>query len=275
MERIRTPRKSAARSKSTVLAAQAGDQPRYPITSVDNALRLVLMFRDQRWIRVAEASESLGVVRSTAHRLLAMLQYRGLVQQDPETKAYAAGPALVDIGLSVVRDMDVRRHLRPYLEQLALDLGETVQLMILDGADTLFIDSVESHQALRTSSRIGRRYPAHNTSGGKVLLAQLPTERLGELYPTERLPTLTSRSTKRRAELFRELDRVREQGYGTNRGESEPDVAAVAVGVTNAFGQIRAAIAMSAPLSRFDEASVPRVAAILREAAGRAAQHLT
>lgn len=238
-------------------------------------MRLLLMFRDRPLIRVAEASESLGVVRSTAHRLLAMLQYRGLVQQDPQTKAYLAGPALVDIGLSVVREMDIRRHLRPYLEQLSSELGETVQLVVLEDASTLFIDSVESQQALRTSSRVGRSYPAHTTSGGKVLLAQLPADRLRELYPSQQLTALTPRSVKRRAELFRELDRVREQGYGTNRGESEPDVAAVAVAVINAFGNVRAAIAVSAPLSRLDEAAVPGIAATLRRVADQAAKQLT
>ncbi len=292
MERLRSSRKSAALKRtappksqrpaprklpplSEEGAAPGSDEPRYPISSVDNALRLLLMFRDRRLVRVAEASESLGVVRSTAHRLLAMLQYHGLVQQDPQTKAYLAGPGLVDIGLSVVREMDIRRHLRPYLEQLSSELGETVQLMILEDANTLFIDSVESQQALRTSSRIGRSYPAHTTSGGKVLLAQLPADRLRELYPSEQLTTLTTRSMKHRAELFRELKRVHKQGYGTNRGESEPDVAAVAVAVTNAFGHIRAAIAMSAPLSRLDEAAVPRVAATLRRVAEQAAKQLT
>lgn len=285
MERRRSAKSSVAQKKPVAPAKVrpiddggaflGSDEPRYPINSVDNALRLLLMFRDQRLLRVADASESLGVVRSTAHRLLAMLQYHGLVQQDPQTKAYLAGPALVDIGLSAVREMDIRRHLRPYLEQLSAELGETVQLMILEEANALFIDSVESQQALRTSSRIGRSYPAHTTSGGKVLLAQLPAERLRELYPSEKLPTTTPRSIKHRAELFRELERVRELGYGANRGESEVDIAAVAVAVTNAFGDIRAAVAMSAPLSRLDEAAVPQVAATLRRVADQAAKQLT
>lgn len=261
--------KSAAKDRKATVA-----QPRYPISSVDNALKLVLMFRDHRLIRVADASESLGVVRSTAHRLLAMLQYHGLVEQDPDTKAYLAGPALIDVGLSVVREMDIRRHLRPHLEQLSLELGETTHLMVLDGDRALFIDSVESTRALRTSSRVGRSYPAHLTSGGKVLLAQLSEARLREIYPAPRLAQATERSTTRRSDLFRELERVREQGYGTNRGESEPDVAAVAVVVRDTFGDARAAIALSAPLSRLDEADVPKVAVVLRRAADEASSQL-
>lgn len=255
-------------------AASGAEQPRYPINSVDNALKLLLMFRDTRLIRVADASESLGVVRSTAHRLLAMLQYRGLVLQDPETKAYAPGPALLDIGLSAVRQFDIRQYLRPYLERLAAEVGETVHLTILEGAHSLFLDSVEGPRALRTSSRVGRSYPAHTTSGGKVLLAQLSPAQLAELYPTETLPGLTSGSLATRKQLLRELQLVRERGYGTNRGESEPEIAAVAVLVRNAFGQVRAAIAVSAPLSRLDEAKVPSVAAALTRIVEEAAPHL-
>lgn len=256
--------------------AAAGERtaPRYPINSVDNALKLLLMLRERELIRVAEASETLGVVRSTAHRLLAMLQYRGFVQQDPDTKAYRAGPAMIEIGLSVVRQLDIRHHLRPYLERLSEEVGETVQLITLEGASAVFIDSVESPKALRTSSRIGSSYPAHTTSGGKALLAELTPARLAELYPSEKILQATPRSISSRSELLRELARVRARGYGTNRAESEDDIAAVAVVVRNAFGQARAAIAVSAPVFRLDESMEPEVAEILKRIAVDAASQL-
>lgn len=251
------------------------DEPRYPITSVDNALRLLLMFREGRLIRVAEASESLGVVRSTAHRLLAMLQYRGLVRQDPETKAYAAGPALLDIGLSAVRQFDIRQYLHPYLERLSHEVSETVHLMILDGAAALFIDSVEGPRAVRSAARVGRSLPAHTTACGKVLLAELPPAQLAILYPTETLVGGTSESLQTRKQLLRELEMVRNQGYGTNRGESEPDIAGVAVLVRNAFGESRGAIGVSGPRERLGEAVVPGVVGKARRIVVEAAAHIT
>ncbi len=232
------------------------------------------MFRDHRLIGVAQASETLGVGRSTAHRLLAMLQSRELIQQDPATKAYMSGPALVDIGLSIVRQMDIRQHLRPFLEQLSTTLGETVHLMILEETSALFLDSVESSKALRTSSRVGRAYPAHTTSGGKALLAELPPTRLLELYPSDRLPRLTPSSITTRARLMRELEQVRVQGYATNRSESEPDIAAVAVVVRNAFGKPQGAIAVSAPLLRLAEQRVPSVAKTIAAVVQQASSQL-
>lgn len=67
--------------------------PLYPIESVDKALRLIRLLGGPPEIRLSDAARHLGVASSTAHRLLAMLLYRGLVRRDPDTKAYRAGPA--------------------------------------------------------------------------------------------------------------------------------------------------------------------------------------
>ncbi|CAN5127674.1 IclR family transcriptional regulator [soil metagenome] len=254
---------------TAVAAEDAAKLPRYPINSVDNALKLLLMFREKHLIRVSEAGAALGVGRSTAHRLLAMLEYHGFIQQDPTTKAYRSGPALTEIGLAIVRSMDIRDQLRPHLEQLRDDLGETVHLLVLEGTESMFLDSVESFKALRTSSRIGRSYPAHATAAGKALLAELPADQLAELYPAGRLGP---GSKKTRADLVRELELVRKLGYGSNRGETEPDVAAVAVAIPSSFGRPTAAIAVSAPLSRLTErqeaAVAKRIAVVAQKLAG-------
>src|SRR5215218_8429335 len=91
----------------------AKEDERYPIASVDNALRLVLLFGESSAVRVADAAAHLGVARSTAHRLIRMLAFHGFVRQDPSSRAYVAGRALIDVGLSVVSRMDLRAVARP------------------------------------------------------------------------------------------------------------------------------------------------------------------
>lgn len=253
---------------------QAEKVPNYPIGSVSNALRLLLMFRDDPLIRVSEASSALGVAPSTAHRLLAMLEYHGFVQQDPTTRGYRAGPAVIDIGLSAVRSIDVRSHLLPYMQRLCDEVDETVQLMVLEGSDCLFLDAIESRQVLRTASRVGIRLPAHTVSGGKALLAELPADRFRELYPSPRLDGRTSRSIATRAALEAELARVRDLGFAVNLGESEPDVGAVGVTVRDTLGHPRAALAISAPLARIQGERVPELAEALKRTAREAAAGL-
>lgn len=259
--------------QAPAVVSDAAKVPRYPINSVDNALKLLLMFRETQVIRVSEASAALEVGRSTAHRLLAMLEYHGFIEQNADTKAYRSGPSLTAIGLAIVHAMDIRAQVRPGLEELRDELDETVHLLVLQGADVLFLDSVESSRALRTSSRIGRSYPAHTTSGGKALLAELSPERLAELYPDDILVRGTQRSVKTMADLNRELRLIRKRGYGSNRGESEPDVAAVAVTVKGSVSR-PAAIAVSAPLSRLSEKQEPAVAKAIAAVVEKLAGHL-
>lgn len=227
--------------------------PPYPISSVDNALRLLLMFGRQRLVRVTDAANALDVGRSTAHRLLSTLQHRGFVEQDADTRAYRAGPALAQLGSAIVREDGLGPHLRPHLERLRDELNETIQLVVLQGAQGLFIETVESHRPLRTASRVGITVPAHCLSGGKALLAQLPRERLHTLYPHQQIPRATPRSIATRDALEAELVTVRERGYATNFGESEGEIGSIGIAIHAADGQPRAGLAVSGPLSRIND----------------------
>lgn len=238
--------------------------PSYPISSVDNALRLLLLVAERSEVRTSEAALALGVGRSTAHRLLAMLQHRGLVEQDPQSKAFRVGPALVGIGLSAVRGLDVRVHLLGHMQRLRDEVNETVQLMILDGADCLFLDAIEADRPLRTSSRVGRRLPAHCTSGGQALLAELSIRELRDLLPTRTLPVLTPNSPSSRTALEDELRQVRERGYALNLGASEPDIGAVGAVVRDGLGRPRAALAVSMPLSRVGPSTLEAISVQLK-----------
>ena len=242
--------------------------PSYPIESVDNALKLLHMLRDRSQIRVSEASTAIGVARSTAHRLLAMLQHHGFVRQDPFSRAYVVGPALLDFGLAVLRDQDIRARARPFLETLSRETGETVHLVALQGRDVLFLDCVESAKPVRVGNRTGLLLPAHCTSAGKALLAALTPERFRALYPEERLPGLTRRSIRGRARLEREVAAVRRRGYATNFGETADDIGSVGVVIPEPRRAARAALSVAAPTSRLTDKAVSTMAkAALRAAA--------
>ncbi|QVQ53426.1 IclR family transcriptional regulator [Spiractinospora alimapuensis] len=238
------------------------NSPAYRIESVDNALRLLLELRDRPSLRVAESARLLNVGRSTAHRLLSMLQYRGFVDQDPNTREYVPGRALIEVGLTVVGGLDVRRKARPHLEQLCQDLNETVHLVILEGNGVRFLDGIEGHQNLRTSIRTGMLLPANCTSGGKVLLADLSSEELHALYPRG-MSGVTQRSITTIADLRTELERVRQRGYATNFGESEDGIAAVAVCVRDALDRAVAAVAVTAPNARLTEDNASKFAELM------------
>lgn len=223
----------------------------YPIESVANALRLLLLFNDRPAIRVADAGRHLGVARSTAHRLLAMLAQFGFVAQDARSRAYHAGPALVAIGTSVTADEDIRIAVRPHLEALVSTFGETVHVCTLRGNDIAFLAGVESSKALRAGDRSGTLLPAHATSAGKALLAVLGDAAVRERFPNEALPALTRRTIRSRTALLRELQQIRERGFAINNAESEAGLAALSCVVYNRSGEPRGAITISGPQARF------------------------
>ena len=242
--------------------------PAYPIESVDNALKLLHLLRKQSHLRVSEAGASIGVARSTAHRLLAMLQHHGFARQDPVSRAYVAGPALLDAGLAALRDRDIRTPARPFLETLSRETGETVHLIALQGREVLFLDCVESARTVRVGNRTGLLLPAHCTSAGKALLAALPPDRFRSLYPGERLEGLTRRSIRTRARLEREVRLIRRRGYATNFGETEEDIGSVGVLIQDRQRLPRAALSVAAPTSRLTGKTIAAmVRAALRAAA--------
>jgi len=254
---------------------QIDDAPLYPIASVDKALRLLLMFHEHREIRLSEAAVELGVASSTAHRLLAMLVYHGFVRQNPETKVYAPGSALYDIGLALVRRLDMGDRVRRVLEEAARETGETVHAGILEGSRVRYIDAVESDKALRVAARTGMTLPAHCSAAGKALLAPLDLAELATLYPDPHLPQATTRSIRSRARLKDVLEQTRRHGYAENREESEEGVVAVGVALPGDPGRPPIGISCAAPSSRMDATRSRRIGALLLEIVSRAAGTLT
>ena len=241
--------------------------PQYPIESVDKALKLLLLLGEQPEIRLSEATRYLGVASSTAHRLLAMLAYRGFVRQDPVSKAYLPGPALTGVAFSIFGRIDIAGTVTPIMRNLSERLRETVHVGMLDGAAVRFVAAVEGPAAVRVASRLGRTMPAHCTSTGKAMLAQLPQAELHQLLPDENLERITDKSIGSRTKLEAELSRIREQGYAVNREESEEGVASVAVPIPTQAPGLRLAINAAAPQHRLLRPQYASIAAALTKAA--------
>jgi len=244
-----------------------GDVPQYPIGSVDRALKLILLLGEQPQIRLTDAATHLDVASSTAHRLLAMLQYRGFVRQDPVSKTYHPGPALMSVAFSVFNRVDIEGAAQPVLLRLSEQLKESVHLGMLEGANVRFIAAAEGPTAVRVASRLGRAMPAHCTSTGKALLARLSDADIVRLYPNAELERVTAHSVGTRAELHVELDRIRQQGYAVNREGSEDGVASVAVPITTRAPGVLLALNAAAPVHRLSDSQYRAVAAVLVEAA--------
>ncbi len=237
-------------------------------------LRLLVLFRGGRPVRVSEVAHKLDVARSTAHRLLTTLEGRGFVRQDPVTRAYLVGDALVDLGRSVAVRAELEEIARPELEALVQRVGETAHVAVLRGADAHFVLCVESSQTLRTGSHVGSSFAAHATACGKAMLSALCDDELRKLYTDERLVPFRRKTVGSWSELRSALAEVRRRGYGTNFEENESGVNAIGVAIAGRGGRLYGAISVTGPSARLRRERMAAFARECRRAADRIAAHL-
>jgi len=235
------------------------------LESVDNALRLLLLLARQDEVGVSEAAEELGVAPSTAHRLLTTLRYREFVTQT-DSKGYRRGPAFGTLGTNTHPEVDLFTVARPHMERLQKAVDETCHLMTRVRTDVRFLGSCEAEQPLRVSSRAGTVLPAHTTSGGKVLLAELNPQEVDSLYPRDGVPGL-GLDAAAVMRLKRDLRATRRRGYGLNVGQSERGIAAVAACVRDGHGLPVAGLSVSVPTVRYSSARIPMLLGPLQKAA--------
>jgi DNA-binding IclR family transcriptional regulator len=146
------------------------------------------------------------------------------------------------------------------LQNLNADTDETVHLAVLANTNIVLIDVYESSRMVRIASRVGRMVPAHASSMGKAILANLKDEELLALYPNSRLAKMTSHTLKNRADLLADLKGTRQRGYALNCEESEEGLGSIAVAIVDRRGVTQAALSVAAPMARFSEAVIPRLA---------------
>ncbi|GGC96229.1 hypothetical protein GCM10011512_24070 [Tersicoccus solisilvae] len=240
-------------------------RPAYALTSVDNTLRMLQLLRDNGRLRLKDAAEELQIAPSTAHRLMAMLVYRGFAVQD-ESRQYLPGPSMGAGPVTGNWNRRLRVLCTPQMEALCADTGETVNLSVRSGTKSRFLFTVESGNVLRVGDRRGAVLPAHLTSGGKVLLAELDDATVRRLFTSPGAETSgDALDEPALADLVRELATIREKGFAANVEATEPGVSALGVPVRGPGGRAVASLHLSAPSSRFERLLERPVLGILFE----------
>jgi len=236
-----------------------------PVQSVDRAVAILEILARDGEAGVTEVARELDVHKSTASRLLAALDRRGLVTQDTARGKFRLGVGIVRLAGAASARLDVVQESRPVCRALAQQVGETVSLAILSGRDALYLDQAAGPAALSPNHWAGRRVPLHATSDGKVLLAYLPADELAAtLVPP--LARFTERTITAVAEFQTVLAEVRRRGFATTVDELEAGLTAIAAPVRNAEGAVIASISASGPTVRVPVESRLEVATLRRGA---------
>lgn len=199
---------------------------------------------------VSDISRLLGLKKATAHRLLSALRRRGLVTQDPVSRRYRLGLKLWELGSMATSQVDWVHRVKPYLQQLTDETGETSHLAVLSDGQVLYVEKVESPRSLRIPSQVGRRLPVHCTAIGKALVAFLPDEVLESIVAHRGLVRFTSNTITDLDRLRNELAIARERGYTTDNEEIEEGLACIGAPIRDHSAHVVAAISIAGPASR-------------------------
>lgn len=234
----------------------------YAIQTVTNALRVLEEFREEAEIGVADLSRRLDLHKNNVFRLLATLEERGYIEQDPATERYRLGLGALDLGRSFQRSRPLLARARVTLERLAAETQESVHLGMLHEFEVVHVDGVTPERLVMTGLRVGRRLPAHCTALGKVLVGCCPEGQRAAYDRTVRskapLEGRTRRTIVDADKFFEHLRTVAGQGYAVDVDECEAGLVCAAAPVHDASSRVVAALSVSAPSARVDEDQLVR-----------------
>ncbi|KUL20990.1 IclR family transcriptional regulator [Streptomyces regalis] len=233
------------------------------VQSVDRAISVLEILAQRGEAGVSEVAAEIDVHKSTAFRLLGALEARGLVEQTAERGKYRLGFGVVRLAGAVTGRLDITQQGRPVCERLSEEIGETVNIAVLQEHYAVNLYQVRGPGAVGTHNWVGQLTPVYATSSGKILLAHLPAKERDAVLAASTVQQLTPHTLTARTKLEKNLAEARERGYAVTLEELEIGLQALAAPIRSRDGEVIAALSASGPAYRFTEERIHEVAPML------------
>jgi IclR family pca regulon transcriptional regulator len=195
---------------------------------------------EHRGMSLSEVAAAAGLARPTARRLLLTLTELGFVRS--RDGAFELTPKVLSLGMAYVSSLGMWDIARPHMEALVARTGESSSMAQLDGSDIVYVARVSVPKLIALRVEIGTRFPAVQTSQGKVLLAALPAGQVAAALAQPSRSGLPPYIGRTADQLHDELTQIRARGWALADEELAPGVRSVAVPVRDAAGATRAAM---------------------------------
>ncbi len=232
----------------------------YRVQVLDRAMAAleVLGARPQE-CSLVELCNALKLHKSTVHRLMMVLEQHRLVDKNPDTGRYRLGLKLFEFGSKAIGALDLKRHAKPHLNRLLLEINETVHFCILDDGQVFYVEKVEPERSVRMACTVGSRAPAYCTAVGKAMLAELTDAEVNSIIRHWGLKPITKNTISTATELKAELRAVRTRGFAVDNEEKEEGLRCVGAAVRGHSGKLIAAISVSGPAFRVTKERVQEI----------------
>lgn len=259
------------------LTSQRGlmpQQDQYIVKPIAKALNLLRTLGNAgQELTLSELSRLGGLPKSTTFKYLRTMLASGYIDHDPHTDTYRVGLVMWELGRLVGERMRVREVALPVMQELGRRFDETVNLGVLDGQEIVYVEMVESSQALRMRAELGGRDNVYSTALGKSMLAALPGESWRAHVP-RRLPARTTRTARTIADLAHQIEVARTRHFAVDLGENEDGVWCIASAIRDHKNGVAGGISVSAPKIRLTPELEQAISQAVMEAANQIGQRL-
>ncbi|UCG39055.1 MAG: IclR family transcriptional regulator [bacterium] len=223
----------------------------YIIHSVDHAFDVLEAFRaEEPELGVTQLAKTLNLHKNNVFRILATLESRGYVEQNPRTGNYRLGLKAFEAGQAYLRHTSLLSVAHPEMRALTQKLRENAYLAVLRGDYVFYLDETIAEQTIQVISRLGTRVSPHCTATGKVFLSYIEKAQLEEVLSTRPLEKMTPKTITDRRKLFGELKKVAEKGFAVDDEEWTLGLKCVAAPILDYYGKIQGTLSVSGPSDR-------------------------
>src|SRR5438445_10444191 len=238
------------------------------VQSVDRALLIIdTLAQDDEGYRLTGLAVRTGLSTSTAHRLLSTLEKRRFVQFDRDGSKWHVGAQSFVVGSTFVHRRNFAAQAMPYLRKLRDQTRETANLAVVDDESIIVLTRMESREIMRSLTKVGGRVAMVASGVGKAVLATYSDEDVNAIIRHHGMPRLTEKSIVRASDLFRELTKVRRQGFAVDDEEACMGLRCIAAVVYNDNSEPLAAISVSGMTSPIADARLATLGETVREVA--------
>ena len=190
----------------------------YAIQAVENSLNVLEQFTgDKAELGITEISRELRLHKNNVFRVLATLQNRGYIEQNPRNENYRLGTKVLELSRAFLDHTGLNKVAQPMLKKLADRINENAYLGLLKSSQVVYVEHAESHQVLRVTSRIGRSISPLCTAIGKVILAYMPEQEIERVIEKNGFKQHTSNTIVDKAEFLRTLADIQKKATPLTR----------------------------------------------------------
>ncbi|AEF56072.1 IclR family transcriptional regulator [Marinomonas posidonica] len=225
-------------------------------------------------LRFAELVDLSELPKATAHRQLNTLLEHGLVRFDEHKQAYYPGYGLLALAHRTWANLDIRDVAASPMRDLWSSTQETIHLAVLDGAEVIYIDKLESPKSLRLYSAVGKKGPVYCTGVGKAMLAFLPPKKQQQVICEQAFIRHTEHTLTTPKALQDNLQQIKDTGISLDLEEHEIGIKCAAAPIFNSRHEVVAAISVTAPAFRTHDDIYEEMKGAVKLAAEVISKHL-